>query len=506
MTKHFGMALMAGAIATAVNLQPAFAGSGNGSQPSTTSGDAGSTSPVVLDEIRAKNSSLFTFDYTVPTSPALELAGLPKDTTTSSASLKPFVLSLPGLLNSGSSGSAASFDMSPAWAFGSEHAETQEDYFADDNYWGRFWFRTRVGIAATRGEAVSSSSKTSKPSVIAAGVSFSLADSSDPLMASQPGDAESTTWLSCLDSPANASSLTPFDMGSVPFYNKLSADSGSLQEQQLLLKSGRPAETLELQRIEEDMSAATIKVGAAPADPLTRVRNDLNAIQTWQAAAGAKATTAGNSATAKVVASCKQEASNAAQHGAALDAGFGAVAEGAPGKFKDMDRTDLAVWLAGRIPLAKLLGVNAPCEQSKSSAVTSTSELACWTFGGSGRFQSDEIVATGNKATPNFNARVIDGWLGIERTDSNSRIAASYGYLDQHATSTSSDQFSRSGSRWLVSASYNLTAFTSLLDGIWLEASYGKATGTVDTLNDKTFMLTLNFTAPKSDLFGSSGG
>ena len=55
----------------------------------------------------ATNEGLFAFDYGVPESPALTLAGLADAKVTPSTSLKPFVIALPGLFGSDTSATTA---------------------------------------------------------------------------------------------------------------------------------------------------------------------------------------------------------------------------------------------------------------------------------------------------------------------------------------------------------------------------------------------------------------
>jgi hypothetical protein len=125
------------------------------------------------------------------------------------------------------------------------------------------------------------------------------------------------------------------------------------------------------------------------------------------------------------------------------------------------------------------------------------SELACWAFGGSGRYSAGEMVATGASATPEFKADVLEGWLGLERIDSKSKFGGYFGYLQQHATDAALDQFSKGGTRWLISAAFNLGGLGGAVpEGLWIEGSYGAANGSVTTLNDKVALLSLSFGPP----------
>src|ERR1700749_4994389 len=156
----------------------------NSSSPNDNSNDT-----CVLINTPAQNTNLFTFDYSVPTSSALELAGLSTHKVTPATSLKPFVLSLPGLLGSNGTSTSAALDLAPAWALGDADAIVAE-YEKPDAWAERIWYRTRFGVALTKGDTGGSDATQAIPSRVAIGLSFSLSDGSDPVMARTASDYE----------------------------------------------------------------------------------------------------------------------------------------------------------------------------------------------------------------------------------------------------------------------------------------------------------------------------
>jgi hypothetical protein len=158
--------------------------------------DQNAPSSITLAGEAAKDG-VFDFDFTVPTSPALALAGLSQDkATVQSAALKPFVFSLPAVL-SGKGGQSAALDMSPAWLFEGEGRRSYSRYTAPENYFYRLVYRTRLNAAIYNGTDDKVEAKKQKGSRLAFGVSSSLLDSSDPLMAGA-SDGRPSQWQQCL--------------------------------------------------------------------------------------------------------------------------------------------------------------------------------------------------------------------------------------------------------------------------------------------------------------------
>src|SRR6516162_8043422 len=91
---------------------------------------ADQSDPVVLFNHDPTNKDIFTFDFSVPASPALQLVGLKQDVGSTVNSLKPFILSLPSLVDTGGSQQSAALDLSPAWILGLGGAQSTGSYFS----------------------------------------------------------------------------------------------------------------------------------------------------------------------------------------------------------------------------------------------------------------------------------------------------------------------------------------------------------------------------------------
>jgi len=157
---------------------------------------------------------VFVFDFGVPSSPALTLLGIDKDKITQSNSLKPFVLSLPGILASDGEGRAVAFDGSIGSLL---IAPSQQRY---SRYQQRaLLFRTRFNIGLYEGVDDDDASK-DKPSRVTLGLSSSLLNSSDPLLAAVPGGTGSA-YIACLDAARGNLNLP------VPTFNE-AADAAAI--------------------------------------------------------------------------------------------------------------------------------------------------------------------------------------------------------------------------------------------------------------------------------------
>jgi hypothetical protein len=467
----------------------------------------------ILDT-KARNASIFSFDYGVPHSPALMLAGLSSDKITPATSLKAFVVALPGLVGSGATANSAAFDFAPAWAL-SEQGDTEVLAYASytpQGYWDRVWYRTRVSGAISKGDDGGGDAKKAKPSRAAVGVSFSLLDGSDPIMARSStdvntGGAEETHWLHCLRD--NFEAITPYVPDKSTGYYDLTRARSLITHLLAPASLGGAGDVNMLSTgnmsILVDLEATADKVLKRPAAwsyPVAwnsfDVRNkDLKQLQTdlegkELAVRNLPAWKASEDLASATIEKCSKESSAIAQNGADIQIGAGVVLQGAAGGPNWMDFKDPngAVWLAARIPLD--FDQSGTCEKATTGAPQQ--ELSCWTFGGTARFSAGEMDATGNAATPFFKANVAEGWLGLERVDSISKIGFYFGWTDYAAAETVGKPFAKSGTRWLISGAYNLS---KVYEGLWIVGSYGSANGTLTTLDDKVAMLSLTFAPAK---------
>lgn len=472
-------------------------------------GSGGSDTPTMtILEQDAANPKLFSFDYGIPNSPALTLAGLASGTIKPSTSLKPFVFALPGLLGDGSSQTSVALDVAPAWALGTDRSVSAEDYASD--VWEQLGARTRLGLVIYKGDDGGGDASKQKASRLAFGFSTSLLRDSDPLATLAPNSTQ-TVWLQCIDD--NKGALAPYEP-----YGSDAVAAVAVRDRVVLIgylhkadNGGLDQDDLSNLKIVESQIKDQLKPsdfdGRDTLDTKARLLADQKDITDFEDKKDDKRAAADTKA-AKILDDCRKKASDAAQHGADLGLGFGVVWSGTPGKLEGFDNANAAVWISGRLPFSLLDSSGLPCESKDSKAPKGEarrSELACWVIGGTGRYSNGEIVQTGIKATPQFKADVTEGWIGLERIDSQSMFGAYVGYQDQAAVDPASKSLSRTGVRWLVSGAFSLDF---IQDGLWVIGSYGKANGSVSTLDDKVAMLTLSFGPPKigSDFTPKSSG
>ena len=493
-----------------------------------------SNDTCLLVNTPAQNPNLFSFDYSVPNSPALELAGLSTDNVTPANSLKPFVLSLPGLLGSGGTSTSTALDLAPAWALGNPDSIIAE-YEKPDAWPKRLWYRTRIGVALSKGDTGGSDPTQAVPSRVAIGLSVSLSDGSDPVMARTADDYEprdpndkngprinDSHWLHCLT--ANFAKWAPDERDDIRDINAaiqyiIRIKAGviarkKLQDMKLGKYQGNPLDGRGgLARIvaianQYGVSGASDIPPANDPEWNSAGSDILDALRTLQSGFNNKATEIANDdawkahqqASQDAIVACQKEASDVAQHGADLQIGAGVVLNGTPGTLSNLSDPNGAVWIAGRLPFTDILGGSGLCDPTTDGATRS--EPACWTIGGSGRYSAGEMVATGDTTTPMFKANVAEGWIGIERIDTTMKLGGYFGYMDQSAVNDADKAFSTSGTRWLFSGGYSLSKW---VNGLWVVGSYGNANGSATTLNDKVALLSLTFGPPDlSSTFKSS--
>jgi hypothetical protein len=151
------------------------------------------TAQTVLYESKPEHS-IFSFDYGVPSSPAMTLLGLSADKNPPSTSLTPFVVSLPALFGK-TGGASAALDFAPLAAFKSTREAPFDDYIPDfdaargdmQHITPRAWvhrlgWRSRLGVAGLNGDAGGGDASKAVRSKVSAGYSVSLLDSADPFV------------------------------------------------------------------------------------------------------------------------------------------------------------------------------------------------------------------------------------------------------------------------------------------------------------------------------------
>lgn len=498
----------------------------------TSADTAAATNAETVLYSKASTNNLFSFDYGVPSSPALNLIGLTPDKTTVSTSLKPFALSLPQLV-AGSADQSAALDIAPLWLLGTDQNDGYNDY-VNGGYWDRFKYRFRTEFALFTGDNGGGTASKAKASQMAFGVSISLLDDSDPLMAVDPSQSgRGSGWLSCLKQNVNylqTYTYLPADVQQHQ-YQVSELDASLIRLVDEIKKDADVPSVAELSGIENVAKATPAEingmdVSARFAFDLSKIEQAIGVIpaQVKRLSMTARLTfdrkaadalidslnkptpqeTAANTKAVQIIQSCTTDANRFARFAPNLSFGAGANTQGTPGTLGGFKDTAAVLWLSGKYPLGLHLGDGKTPDVSDAGSGTNAgnSELDYWMVGGSARAAFSSLVTTGVAATPQIRANTFDGWVGLERNSSWLILSGQAGYQDVSATSAAQSALSKSGWRWLTSASLKLSSDEN---GIWLDLSYGSAQGTTQTLDDKTVMLALNFgPANPANLFGEN--
>ena len=483
--------VQAGALALVIagfgsGASPAWAQTNEDMAPPPAAAPAGASAtddPKVIYEREAKNKDVFTFDYGVPSSPALTLLGIDTDKITQSNSLKPFVLSLPGLLTSKESGQSAALEISPAWLIVPASDRTHDKYDA-----GRaVLFRTRIGFALYEG-VDDADPANQKPSRASIGLSTSFLPSSDPLLATVnlPRVGKVGAWETCFNDGLNDILDATRIFKATPEIATLRAERDRLQERNRVLQQQIQAHPSP-ERLREILAERAGLEGELG----TVLTNIAKLEADWQTEA--RAEFAKSNAPA-IIAGCKRVADRAARIGSDLDFGGGAVWNGAPGHLKGLHDPSAVLWASFRTSL----GVPQPTKGSYSGLIQWADKTDRWfMIGGSARLGLSEAVATGDAAKPRIKANTFTGWFGLERYTDTSRLAAQIGLQRTDPILASDDGFA--GTRTVYLVSYD----QQLIEGVWVSASYGKADGAGTLESDSTARISLVFTTPSvRNIFG----
>jgi hypothetical protein len=137
--------------------------------------DAGVAAATAELTAKAGDESVFEFSYAAPGSPVLPLIGVAGDQITRSESLRKFGVALLQGVGGQATGQGLAIDFTPYWLL-SKQAMTLNQYRDRSNTLGRIAARTKVGLAASFGDA-----SASRPSSFVASFSTSLLDSHDQL-------------------------------------------------------------------------------------------------------------------------------------------------------------------------------------------------------------------------------------------------------------------------------------------------------------------------------------
>lgn len=424
---------------------------------------------IQILEQEAGEDGLFRFDFNIPSSPSLNLLGQAEDKVTVVNGLKPFILQLPALLGNGEDGQSLGLDISPTWLLDDPSERTYTRY-RDGSRLDRILYRTHIGAALYEG-ADNDDPAAAQASRVTLGLSTSLLDYNDPLMASLPGENRSV-WQSCLDGQGAQIARDWGNVQSPPNPEAAQLDREIADLNRELSQLG-PAEQ---SRREEIRSRITEKM---------RRRDEITATAMTQAQAAFARTRS-----ASVFTDCARDANLVARYGASLGIGVGALWNGDPGRLENFRSGGWVIWTAYRQPL----GIRF---QRDDQGRLEPSNY--WMIGLSGRIGLDEILATNDAAVPQVQANVFDGWAGLEYLGPASRLAFQLGYQVRD-TEGRLPGFDRERLRYFVSFSQRLGGERS---AVWIRAGYGHAQTNGD--DDAAFTLSIVFAPPSAaNLFGTA--
>ncbi len=491
---------------------------------------------ATIKKVAAAHDGIFGFDYGAPSSPALSIAGLSADKTTVSSSLKPFVLTLPTLVD-GADSQTAAIDLIPISLFPRGGRATIEDYQA--NGWlYRAVNRLHVGFAGTNGAYADGKAAKQKPSRLALSASLSLLDSSDPLLMrdrktgnyafdqcllSIPDErlpiAMSTAFSRYKDEAIFLQSDVFNDKVTEEELKSLRRDFGTPTAIALAPIKAPDARTVEaltylMNRAEaagdsagRDLYRGKLReaLGAdapsvqgpsqklAPGDKAYYLKKlDAEIAKRDKAFENASKLFATDLGYLDAAKTCGKSVSQIAMYRTQVNVGVAKLWRGAPGRLKKFHGGGEALWVGLRAPLIRNFSTD-PAKAAKGP-------ISALMVGGSIRYGQHEYLETKDDTTPLFRANHWDFWAGLDYLSDTLQVGAQVGWTKAIANDQTLDRFSNKGMRWLGSTKVRLS---SAEQGIWLGASYGHANGNTDNLKDKTFLLTVIFGPPDGpNLFG----
>lgn len=443
---------------------------------------AGEDKVIDLVNKTAAEEGLFSFDWGVPASPSLKLLGQGEDKVPVANSLKALAVQLPGLVGNSKSGESFGLDVSPAWLIGDASTRTYNGYLESGPAY-RILYRTRIGVAGYEG-IDDADPKKSKRSRVSFGLSTSLLDDSDPLVARLPGQRQSA-WQSCLDS---RSAIVQAELDKVS-----EGDAGkrkALEDEQIALIGEREASKTKITDLARQIAndpdnALLLDRLTLESSNLSRIQNRSKAIDgelralTDQANTNLEKRFAKTDAI-KVLPDCAKRANFAARYGQSLSIGVGGLWDGDPGQFDNLEDGGWVVWASYRRPLQFSIGADDGDLVPQSY----------WMWGGSVRAGFGEMVKTGVTAMPQAKADTVDAWLGVERLTETSRLSIQGGWQWREVDGGLVG-YDRERWRYFVSYSTRLGEETS---GVWLRLGYGHVEdGETD---DESILVSLVYAPP----------
>lgn len=442
-----------------------------------------------LFEVKEK-TQIFNFDYSIPASPALALAGLSPDKTATSSSLKPFVVALPDFLSGSGEGQSMALDFSPAANLIPKMTYGEYSKFGD---FEQALYRSRIGAALYRGVDDPDPTKI-KASRLAIGYSTSLLGNSDPFFARRPG-VSASVWETCaIDAIKNTGPSRELINRTMAPSDEISSRANEADSvAREILRAPDAAARQAVVNLRAPVIDSLLGANASQGDPVvlqSKLADKQKALDgqakdlTDRAVTDLDRIAKGTFGVA--LQGCVEKANAEARSGLDLDFGIGALWNGRPDSYEGFGKANGAIWLAGRAPLYV----------ARDDMGTPNVSLM---IGGVGRYAWREAVATGDATTPIFLADTWDAWAGLELLSADMKVALQYGWFDAEARDRAQDKFSQSGERWLVTGAVRLAKYLPFVNdklGAWGNVSYGVANGTTDARDDKKVLVTLTFAPP----------
>ena len=515
-------------------------------------GDSANTSSsfsAPIENVTPSNKNSFSFDYGVPTSPALALVSTSSDKSVTSTASKPYTFTLPANWGGAASNDSFAADVAPVWLWGSKIN------VSDGNSYGSYvnastgeqvLHRLRLGAAYYPGTNGGSDPTKAMPGRAGFSLSVSLLNGSDPALAHDPNSSavasssdlsasdkqHLTAWHDCFYLPDNLKEENAYDNDWEKTQLAASPLDSIAEQIRRAFGSGNaaPAADAQIKNTNELPTIAALlsecsKAGCGQFDTSSasapflkgETLNQTNLKQLYgivtklsAAAAKKQKNLLQTYAISDMETACANYANDVAAHNPALDFGTGVLWRTNPNSTGNVIPAGEAIWSGWRLPLDLFI----PLPQTGSNA---NKALIHYLYaGGSVRAGWSEYVATGNKTTPEIKADTINAWVGLDYYSSISKFSVQGGYLDVKADNSAQTSFSKSGTRWLFSGSVKLvdivngTFFTGTETSnsnspYWVTFSYGHSLGTVTTLSDKIFTLSLTFSPPDADnIFGQT--
>jgi len=507
------------------------------SDPATTSSDPKGQAFQIIDD-ESQNKDIFTFDYGVPSSPALKLVSANPDKFKTSTALKPYVFSVPTDWGGATGADAFAVDLSPYWLFDTTEHNTYKHYRASNEGFGdTLRSRLRFSAALTPGTNAGGVTSKQSPSKMGIGLSTSLLSEDDPALTPDLEDSDKTYWEGCI-ARLKSQVGNEYDQALASEWGStlitLAQLKASITDGQSEAKAGNlsPETGSAIYRYLDKCLNDTKCAAISPAqirtirdrdNSLSRISADqLNNVQDLVAKMDRTVGSANDLLLAdfgKGISNCIASTNLLAQHAPSLDLGGGVDWQGTPGKIKGFSKSTEVVWAGGRYPIARFLR---PGKKAiNASDKPEEDELDYFLIGGTLRASWNEQSPTGDKDTPQISARTLQTFAGLERQTLGSLLSAEVGYTEVHANSAAQSNFSKSGIRWLASASLKLGDSLqgaiaqilsdfgdsqSLSNGAWLNVSYGTANGNSSSLKDRTFLVSLSFSENPGGTLGDGTG